>query len=426
MTRTRLFSACAVALWALACNSLDSNDNGGAGSTDPEARKSLKVPRVDKASKLDLLFVVDDSNSMSQEQAALRVAFPALLRVLATGDADGDGSPEHASVADLHLGVVSTDLGLSGGPFSIPQCQGSDEGLLQHGRSRDVDSCAKDFPAFLAFRPAADDVEQVASDLGCIASLGTAGCGFEQPLESALKALWPAVDPMPRRDGSNRVQFLAGSGGIATQGLGDNANLGFLRNDPVTGLSIIAVVVVSDEDDCSAKSAELFTPSSLLDPNDPLEATLSSQGFNLRCPLNPDLLFETSRYVKGLRALRPNNEHLVLFAAIAGVPPETVDRDALAGTDFSDEAARVEFYANIREHPRMQFSVDDNDTPIPSDDGPIPCCSSEHGTAFPAGRLVDVAEGFGENGLIQSICADDFGPAAEAIAALIGRHLAPP
>ena len=38
---------------------------------------------------LDLLFVVDNSASMHQEQAALRREFPRLVEVLTTGDRDG-------------------------------------------------------------------------------------------------------------------------------------------------------------------------------------------------------------------------------------------------------------------------------------------------------------------------------------------------
>jgi hypothetical protein len=30
-----------------------------------------------------------------------------------------------------------------------------------------------------------------ATDFGCIANLGTSGCGFEMPFEAGLKALWP-------------------------------------------------------------------------------------------------------------------------------------------------------------------------------------------------------------------------------------------
>ena len=62
-------------------------------------------------------------------------------------------------------------------------------------------------------------------------------------------------------------------------------------------------------------------------------------------------------------------------------------------------------------------------TPDPADDTLVPSCETDTGKAFPPWRTVEVAEGFGENGLVQSICADDFGPAIDAIAALIGKHL---
>jgi hypothetical protein len=62
-------------------------------------------------SRVDMLFVIDNSGSMSQEQAALAREFPRLLRKLTSGDHDQDGTAEQTRVTDLHLAVVSTDLG---------------------------------------------------------------------------------------------------------------------------------------------------------------------------------------------------------------------------------------------------------------------------------------------------------------------------
>src|SRR5688572_25247262 len=59
--------------------------------------------------KIDLLFVVDNSASMAEEQASLREQFPRLISVLTTGErADGSTFP---AARELHLGVVSSDMG---------------------------------------------------------------------------------------------------------------------------------------------------------------------------------------------------------------------------------------------------------------------------------------------------------------------------
>ena len=54
---------------------------------------------------LDILFVVDNSPSMIEEQQALATSFPRMIDALATLD---DGLP------NLHIGVVTSDLGTSG------------------------------------------------------------------------------------------------------------------------------------------------------------------------------------------------------------------------------------------------------------------------------------------------------------------------
>ena len=52
----------------------------------------IAVTNIDK---IDLLFMVDNSGSMREEQAALQTQFPNLIRVLTTGDRDGDGWGHH-------------------------------------------------------------------------------------------------------------------------------------------------------------------------------------------------------------------------------------------------------------------------------------------------------------------------------------------
>jgi len=67
--------------------------------------------QADGIDSVDLLFAIDDSSTMQEEQAALVEQFPLLLRLLSSGDLDGDGRREFSPVRNLHLGVVSSDMG---------------------------------------------------------------------------------------------------------------------------------------------------------------------------------------------------------------------------------------------------------------------------------------------------------------------------
>ena len=384
---------------------------------------------------LDLLFMVDNSASMREEQEALRREFPRLIQILTTGDVDGDSIEDFPPVEDLHLGVVSSDMGLVGIP-GIPGCDGlGDDGIMNNIPDPVVGGCQASYPRFLSYLAGTDDTATVANDFACIASLGTEGCGFEQPLEAVLKGLWPSIDVDPEtglvRD-PNRVLFLGDSMGFGQLGHGDIENAGFLR-DTAEQTSALGIVVVTDEEDCSSANTSHFLPDVYLDPDDPDQAELIMQDLNVRCFYNPQNLYPLQRYAPSvageaghpsegaLRDLRPGSEQLVLFAAIAGVPQDLVDESARAAVDFSDEGAREQYYVDILEDYRMQQVVD---TSLPPGEANlIPSCLSDadHGSrAFPPRRIVEVARRFGQNGIVQSICQSDFGPAIELIAKGLG------
>jgi hypothetical protein len=396
------------------------NPGNGDFQIDPTSRECSTERVVDKA---DLLFVVDNSGSMIEEQAALRAQFPRLVQVLTTGDTDGDGQQDFPPATDLHLGVVSSDMGLIG-ISSIDKCDGQgDDGILQNAPSSAVSGCQAMYPSFLSYSAGVEEPDQTATDFACIASLGTEGCGFEQQLEAGLKALWPSVDVDPVTGAvhePNRILFLADQNGFGTLGHGDVENAGFLRNDPSEGLSLIAVIVVTDEEDCSSRDTSHFTPSMFLPPEDPR----AQQGLNMRCFFNPQNLYPIERYVRGFRALRSTNEALVMFAAIAGVPPDLVSETSRANVDFNDESQRNAYYDTLLADVRMQ------EVPDPQTSGPtqtlLPSCMTGAGKAYPPRRIVNVARGFGANGMVQSICEGDFEPAVDGILARIAERLRNP
>lgn len=387
------------------------------------ADEPCAVASVERVDKVDLLFVVDNSGSMREEQAALRREFPRLIRILTSGDRDEDGTADFEPAPDLHLGVVSSDMGLLN-VSDIDLCEGpGDDGVLQNTVTRDpaVSGCRAEYPRFLEFSAGADDPDQTARDFACIATLGTGGCGFEQQLEAALKAVWPAVDidaetQQPRL--ANRIRFLEDANGFGALGHGDQANAGFLRNDPLLGRSLVAVIVVTDEEDCSSRDTRHFTPDARLEP----DYLLQAQSLNLRCVLNRENLYPLERYVDGLKALREDSEHLVVFAAIAGVPADLVAGHALDALTLT-EPERDAYYQRILDDPRMQDVIDGGDDPGPVDDQPAASCETPNGRAYPPRRIVEVARAFGGTGVIQSICQEDFGPAIDTLIACIALQL---
>ena len=380
---------------------------------------------------VDLLFVVDNSGSMRQEQGALRDQFPKLITTLTSGrKSNGETFPP---VKDMHLGVVSTDMGLAGIQNNFPGCNtmrhinGGDDGVLLHPGNTGP-GCAAQYPPFLSFQQGRDNAEKLATDFGCIANLGTTGCGFEQQLEAGLKALWPKnyvdADGNVYPPEKNPILFLSttnegrfGHGDVPTT---QGGNAGFLRNDPIKGLSLIAIIIVSDEEDCSSKNTSHF-----ISTNDPMNP-LSMQGINLRCFYNKQNLFEIERYVKGFQGLRPGAEQLVIYGGIVGVPKELVSAEAREGVDFDDKMSRDAYYDQILNHPAMvERPVNVN---VPAIANVAASCTrtdqfGEKADAYPPVRMVQVAKEFGANAVIQSICQDDFGPAMDAIIDVIAKQL---
>lgn len=381
------------------------NGSRDAAAFDADAGAGDDVCTEVTLGKLDLLFVVDDSGSMIEEQESLRREFPRLLEVLTTGQRPG--KEDMPPITDMHLGVISTNMGMMD-IEGVPGCQGlGDDGILQNTPSVDVTACDALYPRFLTYEADVDDPTKLANDFACIASLGTEGCGFEQPLEATLKAIWPSVDAT--------YTFINPAG--ETGGQGDRENAGFVRDHREEEQSVFAIVVVTDEEDCSAQNYTHFTPAQYL----PAGSELLDQPINTRCFHNKQNLYAVERYINGFKGVRPRNPEAVLFAAIAGVPPDAVDATARERVDFSDAQQREDYYAAVLAHPQMEERLD-----MPAEiarQAVLPSCITDSGKAYPPRRIVDVARGFGEQGIIQSICEPDFGPAMDVIIDGIGRSL---
>ncbi len=339
---------------------------------------------------VDVLFVVDNSISMLEEHEALARQLPRFVRSLAAGElrSDDDASVllRFDPVDDLHLGVVSTDMGTGGVEvFTCEDAADGDDGVLSPGVAPD---CSGSMPPFLSFG-AGDAPDAFAADAACRLRLGTDGCGFEQPLEAAIKALLPAgandevgIDP-----------FLTG------EGHGSGANAGFLRED-----SILLVLVLTDEDDCSAREQGFFEPSRFGGPS-----TL-----NVRCQQNPEALFSVERYARALRWLRRGDPRRLLFAAIVGIPPGT-GSTASGPTDWARIACTSDRAEAGTCHPDLVPTVVDDGRGVQQ---LRPSCDTSTGRAFPPNRIVQVAERIdseGSQAVVGSICQEEFSVPMEIV-----------
>ena len=186
-----------VAMMALSAGALGGCADRTLGHVEPEVQHGFDVRLVQPGEMaVDLLVVVDDSQSMHQEQQNLAENFQHLVRTLTNPpDEDGDGVPDHEAVTDLHVGIVSTDMGVRGAP-SVASCEdaldGDDGILISSPRTSESSDCAPSFPPFLAYDPAGTgaDVMRTPEELdhafGCLAMLGTDGCGYEQQLDAMV------------------------------------------------------------------------------------------------------------------------------------------------------------------------------------------------------------------------------------------------
>lgn len=195
-----------------------------------DPRQIVAEVRATPNNNLDLLFVVDDSPSMQDKQNNLAVNFPNFINVLNTLP---------GGLPNLHLGVVTTDMGTKGsedaspgpaiGQIGVGGCSGTgDSGNLQISNAPVSGTFISDIKETNNTRTR--NYTGTLTDAFSLMArgIGAGGCGFEQPL-AAMKA---ALNNNP-------------------------ANAGFLRPDAVLG-----VVFVTDEDDCSIRHATMLGPES--------------------------------------------------------------------------------------------------------------------------------------------------------------------
>jgi hypothetical protein len=340
---------------------------------------------------VDVLFIVDNSGSMREEQASLVREVPRLVRALTTGDRNGDGIEDFPAATSLHVGVVTSDMG-SGDETNVRTCMPGlgDDGILRRTILEPDGDCMPSYPSGTFAFMAGDDTAAFSTTIGCMVNLGTMGCGYEQQLEAGLKAMTPTNPEEWTAEGYTPPRFFDPETGLPNRlpGHATGANAGFLRPN-----SVLTLVLVTDEEDCSVFDYGIFGN------NDPRFTSIPA---NIRCNTysgDPTIVAPVSRYVNGFLGLRRSPE-LLVFSAIVGIPPET------------EEAAASRDFAAVLSHPDMQ--------PGPDASGNMlrPSCESPNGIAYPPVRIVQTAAQLhaqGANVAVTSICTGSFAPAFDAL-----------
>jgi hypothetical protein len=275
---------------------------------------------------VDLLFVVQDSCCVLDKQIALRAALSPFLAEL---------SRRSGELPSVHIGSVSTDLGTSSDSDPSPgpaigsgpgSCAGTGRAAVM--RTNGSPFISGTFVSDIAngdLPRARNYTGTLADAVSAMLSIGAGGCAFEQPLRAARLAL---ENP---------------------------ANAGFKR-----GGSALAIILLAEDEDCSATSTELFsTDTSVLGTF----STFRCYRYGVTCDIGgatPDEMNapgeksachpnETSPYVLQLGSYAASIESFagdprnVLFAAIAGdKAPVTVEpRTQTGGGETRSEIASV-------------------------------------------------------------------------------------
>lgn len=329
----------------------------------PQCLQNARVDRrwwVDMP-RLDLLFVVDNAPGMAPQIARLRATLPRLFEGLVTGHRDNAKHSDtwHNTFQDVHIGVVTADLGFG-------SAGAGDDGVLHGGTI-----CGTQPSRFVWYYHNYHDKATTLSALDCQVALTASGSPVAQPLEAALKALWPAT-PNP----SEALVFANGS-----LGHGDRDNVGFLRTTADGYAQRKLIVFMTNRDDCSGDQIA----------GDSADEVLQ------RCRENPDQLAPLQRYLDALHNLYENADSTVMTVVLAGVPSDLLTREP-----SDPPAVRDEYYDTILSDPRMQWRSS------ASGSGFEPSCMHGSDVMHPPRRLVEFAKQRGyDKSVLGSLCDDD-------------------
>ncbi len=230
--------------------------------------------------KIDLLFMIDNSASMADKQEILAAAVPDLVSRLvnpvcvdmAGGQVAPPPSPnddcpagterEFRPIKDIHIGIITSSLGGHGADSCSPQ--GAQPNPTQNDSGRLIaraDAMGTPVPTYQNLGFLAWDPDQIlvppgepteaglaANFVQMVQGAGETGCGFEASLEAWYRFL---VDPDPY-ERIDRVQCFDGdTNNSCAARAGTDAVIIQQRRDFMRPDSLLAIIMLTDENDCS-------------------------------------------------------------------------------------------------------------------------------------------------------------------------------
>jgi hypothetical protein len=402
---------------------------GGGGTTTPTggtggttASTTIEVlSSPDRA--VDILFMVDNSPSMDPKQAALAQNFPRLIQALQTLP---------GGLSDVHIGVISSDMGAGsegiGGNCDVPL---GDRGLLwgndpTPGARATVAGAPNNGCGLYLGARWIEDVQN-ATGVGrlrnytgnltdvfsCLArAVGVNGCGYEHQLQSIRVALNPQA------------------------GVND-ANNGFLRPK-----AKLAIILVTDEDDCSANPNDTDNDSMFLQRPPGQTASLKCAARGHVCNGKPIPNYDPVNGYTGtgfstsLANCAPKEPRDPAYLPLIGVqemvdwvnrvkarPTEQILVSGIFGWPANNDPSTVLY----------QIGKDATSLPPPQNTywDYMPICSvptqmAADGNIYKAYgglRLKKFIDGFGANGQTFSICNSDFSNAMTQVGDVIAQTM---
>jgi hypothetical protein len=376
---------------------------------------------------VDILFVIDNSGSMGEEQATLAQNFASFINVLERPEVE----------ANYRIGVTTTDngnpwcgtTGPEGGALRLSSCLSRPTEFTFDGATVieafaeaceavcppewtniEIQPTAIDGSEEMRARPWLENIEGATNlpegltttqAFQCFGPQGINGCGFESHLESMWKSL--------RRSQTD----------------GDDA-YGFIRAN-----AILSVVHLTDEVDCSYNNdwETMFLPDGdRTFWSDPTAASpTSAVCWNAGVACEGSDCHSVNLDVAGAEVndaeaddkavLRPLQRYIDIV--------DELERDKQVITP--DQEVLVALIAGVNSDGSVTYQPSLMDPQFQNDFGIGPGCQSAAGTAVPPVRMREFAEYFkvGDTRNMFSICDADYSPALEAIAEAIADQVKP-
>ena len=210
----------------------DDGDDTGMGKFDVGAMPDVPPPEPVGCEKVDLLFIVDDSGSMADNQTNLVSSFPGFV----------DSMEEKlGNVESYHVGVVTTDEYI----FNAQGCAKHGALVTQTGGQDASNQVCTPFASGKRFMTQDDDLD---SAFACAAKVGDSGYKAEKPMLAMQEALG---------------DLMAGPG---------QCNEGFKRDD-----ALLVIVMITDEEDDNVGPQEFNKNGSPGDPDIWFENVVATQ-----------------------------------------------------------------------------------------------------------------------------------------------------